>query len=87
MAVDLEKLNTNGTDTFNQLISKFNDNMDSLNDDCSNKDTMISNIQEYLGNELKSQILNWIYPIGSIYISTNSANPSSFRGVKHDNFI
>lgn len=68
MAVDLEKLNTNGTDTFNQLISKFNDNMDSLNDDCSNKDTMISNIQEYLGNELKSQILNWIYPIGSIYI-------------------
>ena len=73
MAVDLEKLNTNGTDTFNQLISKFNDNC--------------SNIQEYLGNELKSQILNWIYPIGSIYIGTNSANPSSFRGVKHDNFI
>ena len=79
MAVDLEKLNTNGTDTFNQLISKFNNNMDELFTESENTDDSISQILDSLA-KIQTTIRNMVYPVGSIYISTNSANPSSFIG-------
>lgn len=37
------------------------------------------NIENFVNNELKNKILE-IYPIGSIYMSTSSNNPSSFLG-------
>lgn len=57
MSVDLEKLNENGTDTFSDLISKFNSNMDKI------KNNMLT-----------------MYPVGSIYLSTNNVNPNTLLG-------
>ena len=85
MAVDLEKLNTNGTDTFNQLISKFNNNMDELFTESENTDDSISQILDSLA-KIQTTIRNMVYPVGSIYISTNSANPSSFIGGTWERF-
>lgn len=36
------------------------------------------NLLEY--SDLKSYLLSMVYPVGSIYISTNNVNPSSFLG-------
>lgn len=38
------------------------------------------NIEGDLGDVLRSTIVDLIYPIGSLYISTNSADPSTFLG-------
>lgn len=62
MSVDLEKLNENGTDTFSDLVSKFNSNMD----------------------KIKNNILT-MYPVGSIYLSTNNVNPNTLWGGGYGN--
>lgn len=37
-------------------------------------------IYDYLDRLVSTELINYIYPIGSIYLSVNSVNPSTFLG-------
>lgn len=66
VAIDLTK-------TVKEIITTMKTAIDNLNTDVSSNKTAIDN--------LKEQILQAVYPVGSVYVSlTNSANPADILG-------
>lgn len=64
VAIDLTK-------TVKEIITKMKTAIDNLNTDVSSNKTAIDN--------LKGQILQSVYPVGSVYVSiTDSRNPAEY---------
>lgn len=56
-------------------------NVESISDASIGKSKLGEDVFEHLKSEIKNSMFDSIYPIGSIYISTNNVDPSQLFGV------
>ena len=55
-------------------------NLDHWNQNTEKLDEKLKSIDDLTNNDLKTSLLNFIYPVGSLYWSSNPTNPSTLFG-------
>ena len=61
-------------------LSHWNDNTDIIDSNMKRIDDLTSNIENVIDPTFKTALLNFCYPVGSLYWSSKSTNPASLFG-------